>query len=189
MRYFLIAQNIEQFCQGIISDFSNYEYAIINSEEEQLAKKIQYSVFVSDFIRKNPQYLPDEIPDADMSEQTDVAYPTSRSWSNAIRILSVLDKNEPDYIKELLDGCIGIEASKAFRKFIQSNNKFIDLTQFVGNNKEQTFKLPNPDRHDEVMHIMESIVALLKSDVKKYMVLAVRIINILHNKNKKYGGK
>lgn len=182
--HIFVKPNVEQFCQGIVSDFSNYEYAIINSDQEQLSRKIQYSVMVSDFIRSNPQFLPEEMPE-DLIEHTDVAYPTSRSWSNAIRILSVLDKNEDDYIKELLDGCIGLDASKAFRRYMHNTEKFIDLLEYVG--KENKLVLPNPNRHDEVMHIMESIAALLKQDPKRYFRLYVRIVNLLHNKGKKFG--
>lgn len=176
--------NVEQYTQGLVSGFTNRDYAVINSEEERKAKEIQYSVAVSDFLKLNPKFLPEDIPE-EIVNPTDVAYPSERSWYNAIQILSVLDNNEPDYIYELIDGTIGIEASKAFKHYLSKSDKFINLLDYVG--KEQTLLLPHPNKHDEAMHIMETISSLMKQDPKRYCKLFVRSVNILHNKNKKFG--
>lgn len=178
-----IKSNVERYCQGIVSGFSDYEYPIINGETEKQSKYIQYAISAADFLLKNPQYLPEDIPDID--EPTDVAYPSERSWENAIKLLSVLDRNDGDYIKELLDGTVGIEASKMFRRFLKENNSTINLFDYIG--KESTLQITESVKHDEIMHYMESITALLKQDSKKFIKLFCRIVNILHNKDKQYG--
>ena len=182
--HLFVKPNVQQFCSGIVSGFSNYEYAVINSEKDIEAKRIQYSVAVSDFIKANPNQLPEDIPE-NVVLPTDVAYPTERSWSNAITLLSVLDGNDDEYIKTILDGCIGLEASKLFRSYLKTTKKFVNLLDYIG--KEKTFKLPEPNKIEQVLHIMEAIVSLVKNDPEKYFKLWVRIINLLHNKDKKYG--
>jgi hypothetical protein len=103
-----------------------------------------------------------------------------------VKILSVLDENEPVYIEELVKGCIGDTAGKLFIKFIKDDKGLeVDIPGFVG--KESEFRLPYPDRHDHVSQVMASMVYFLENDPKKYMELWVQVINVLHNKNNAYG--
>ena len=103
-----------------------------------------------------------------------------------VKILSVLDENEPVYIEELVKGCIGDTAGKLFIKFIKDDKGLeVDIPGFVG--KEKEFRLPYPDRHDHVSQVMASMVYFLEHDPKKYMELWIQVINVLHNKNNTYG--
>ena len=179
-----IKSDIERYCKGIVSGFRNYEYAVINTLDEQKAKDIQYRVAVSDFLMQNPKFLPEDLPE-DLTDLKSVAFPTERSWENVVKVLSVLDGNTSDYLQEIIDGLIGLEASRAFRRYLEKTDRFINLLDYIG--KESKLILPHPEKHDESMHMMESITNLINEDPRKYCKLLCRIINILHNKNKLYG--
>ncbi|MDR2596012.1 MAG: hypothetical protein LBC76_01705 [Treponema sp.] len=114
------------------------------------------------------------------------AYPTPRSWEMVVKILSVLDENEPVYIEELVKGCIGDAAGNLFIKFIKDYKGLeVDIPYFVG--KEKDFRLPYPDSHDHVSQIMASVVFYLEHDTKKYLELWIQVIKVLHNENNIYG--
>jgi hypothetical protein len=174
------------FTDGFISDFKNYEHAKINNADEQINKENKYRLAVVNFVKQHPEYL-DAFPvDGAVSDPHEFAYPTPRSWEMTVKLLSVLDGNEPEYIKELVKGCIGESAGNFFINFIKDYKGLeIDIPSFVG--KEDEFRLPYPDRHDHVSQIMASVVFYLEHDPKKYMELWIQVIKALHNENNTYG--
>lgn len=178
------SMDVETFCGGFASGWSNYEQATINPQSDIKKKEFQYRVMVTDFIKANPDYLT-RIPET-IADPTDVAYPTPRSWEMLCEILAVLDGNDKEYIDELIDGTIGVDAARLFKKFMKSTKKFdIDLSKYLG--KESKFEFPNPEKHDEVTHIVDSIMFYSKDEPEKYLKLWVRIINLLHNKDDRFG--
>jgi predicted nucleic-acid-binding protein len=172
--------NIDFFMDGFVSDFKNYEEAKINDEEQIISNENKYRLAVVNFVKQHPEFL-DAFPvDGTISDPSEFAYPTPRSWEMVVKILSVLDENEPIYIEELVKGCIGDAAGTLFIKFIKSYKGLeIDIPSLVG--KENEFRLPYPDRPDHVSQIMSSVVYYLEHDPKKYMELWIKVINVLHD--------
>jgi len=173
---------------GFVSGWQNYEKAKINDEEEQVKKRLKYRLAVVNFVKRNPMFL-DAFPvDGAVSDPHEFAYPTPRSWEMAVEILSVLDENEPEYIEELVKGCIGDAACNLFIKYINEEYKGleeIDIPGFVG--RENEFRLLYPDRHDHVYQTMASMVFYLEQEPRKYMELWIQVVNVLHNENNTYG--
>ena len=179
--------NIDFFSEGFISGWQNFEQCTINSGQEQVDKILKYRIAVVDFVKANPDFMNAFPKDGIASDPHEFAYPTPRSWEMVVKILSALDKNESDYYEELIKGCVGDSVGALFVKHIseKKDNLFVDLNNYVG--KEGTFFLPDPERHDQVSHIMSSIVYYLEHDPNKYFELWIRIINLLHNNEEKYG--
>jgi len=178
--------DINFFMDGFVSGWQNYEQAKINKDEDIINKRNKYRLAVVDFVKKQPEYLDAFPTDGAISDPHEFAYPTPRSWEMVVEILSVLDENEqdkpedPDYIGELVKGCIGNTAGNFFIKFIKDYKGLeVDIPGFVG--KEKEFRLPYPDRHDHVNQIMASVVYYLEHDPKKYMELWIQVINVIHN--------
>jgi hypothetical protein len=174
------------FMDGFLSNWQNYEKAKINKDEDQINKENKYRLAVVNFVSQHPEYLDAFPTDGAISDPHEFAYPTPRSWDMVVKILSVLDENEPVYIEELVKGCIGDTAGNLFIKFIKDYKGLeIDIPGFIG--KENEFRLPYPDRHDHVSQIMASVVYFLEHDPKKYMELWIQVIKVLHNENNTYG--
>jgi hypothetical protein len=181
--------DIDFFMDGFVSNFEqlgNLEEVKINNIEDQIIKENKYRLFVVNFVKAHHEFL-DAFPvDGTISDPYEFAYPTSRSWDMVVKILSVLDENEPIYIEELVKGCIGDAAGTLFIKFKENFKIEIDIPSFVGREKE--FQLLYPDRrHDYVSQVMSSMVFFLEHDPKKYMELWIQVINVLHNENNTYG--
>jgi hypothetical protein len=179
--------DIDFFMDGFVSGWQNYTNAKINSIEEQTKKRLKYRLAVVNFVKCNPMFL-DAFPvDGAVSDPHEFAYPTPRSWEMAVEILSVLDGNEPEYIEELVKGCIGDAACYLFIKYIKDYKGLeeVDLPSFIG--RENEFRLPYPDRHDHVCQTMASMVYYLEQDPKKYIELWIKVINVLHNEDNTYG--
>lgn len=174
----------ELWCEGIISGFQVNEKPIINSEEDQYKKKVQYAILVSKFVKENPQYLEDVPDDPDTEEA--MAFPSPRSWENVIKVLTVLDQNEPAFIREILNGLIGSGVAGLFSTFLEDNNKFtIDLISYVGN--EDKFEIPHPNANDECYSIISAAAFYFKDDPQRFLKLWIRVVNLFHNQNQKYG--
>jgi len=177
--------DVDEFCDGIQSGWTNYELAVINEDKEEILKKqMKYIAYLVKFLKSHRDYghkMPEEVID-----KTDVSFPTPRSWDNVIKALSILDGNDDDYQKEIIKALVGPDAGNLFWNFMKTEKVFeLDLTQFYG--KESEFKIPHPDKHDEVHYIMKSIMYLMKNDTKKSLELWKTITNHLHNKDNKYG--
>ena len=181
--------DIDFFMDGFVSGWKNYKECKINTSEEQVDKVLKYRLAVVDFVKKNPDFLNTFPADGIAGDAHELAYPTPRSWEMIVKILSVLDSNELDYLEELIMGCIGKDAGGFFINYMNDNAKSklfnINLPSYIGH--EDDFVLPDPDRHDQVSHIMSSIVYYLEHDPKKYLELWIRIINVLHNKDNEFG--
>jgi predicted metal-dependent peptidase len=180
--------DIDFFTDGFVSDFKNYETAKINSKEDRINKENHYRLAVVKFVKDHvaDKYLDAFPTDGAVSDPHEFAYPTPRSWEMVVKILSVLDENEPEYLEELVKGCIGETAGNLFIKFIENYKGLeIDIPGFVG--REEEFRLPRPDRHDHVSQIMASVVFYLEHDPEKYMELWIQVVNVLHNENNTYG--
>lgn len=178
--------DIDFFTDGFVSGWMNYERCKINSQEAQVDKVLKYRLAVTDFVKKHPDFMNAFPSDGAVSNAHEFAYPTPRAWEMVVKILSVLDANEPEYIEELVRGCVGDSVAKLFIKHINGKNILnIDLPSYVG--KEDTFFLPNPDRHDQVFQMMSSLVYYLGNDPQKYYELWIRVICVLHNKDNAYG--
>ena len=177
---------IDFFMDGFVSGWQNYERCKINNPEDQTDKVIKYRVTAADFIKEHPEFLNAFPNSGAVSDPHEFAYPTPRSWEMVVKILSVLDENEPQYIEELIKGCIGESAGSFFTGFFKNHQGLgIDIPGFVG--QEDKFRLPHPERHDHVSRIMASVVYYLEQDPKKYMELWIQVINVLHNEKNIYG--
>jgi len=171
--------DIEFFTDGFVSGWQNYGHAKINSDDAQLKKENDYRLAVVNFVKQHPEYLDAFPEDGTVADPHEFAYPTARSWDMAVKILSVLDENEAEYTNELVKGCIGESAGALFVKFVKDYKGLeIDIPGFVG--KEDTFRLPYPDRHDHVSQIMTSMVYYLNHDPKKYLELWIQVVKVLH---------
>ncbi|MCL2808978.1 MAG: AAA family ATPase [Treponema sp.] len=178
--------NMEFFLDGFISGWQNYENCKINNSNDQIDKNLNYRLAVTNFLKQHPDLLNSFPADGAVSDPHEFAYPTPRSWEMIVKILSVLDGNEGEYIQELVKGCIGETTGNFFLKFLEDHKGLeIEIPSFVG--KEDKFRLPYPDRHDHVYQIMASMVYYLEQDPKKYMELWIHVINVLHNEDNKYG--
>lgn len=183
---FHIKPDVDFFIEGSESGWTNYEFAVINTDQEEiLRKRMYYTKLRNKFLTAHRDLCyrePEEI-----IAETDYQFPTYRSWDNLVRALSILDGNDDEYIRCIIDGFVGPDVGQLFHTFMKSENKVftLDLTKFVG--KESEFKLPDPDKHDQVSYIMRSIMYLMKEDPVKYKELWKRVINVLHNKDNKYG--
>ncbi|MCL2128857.1 MAG: AAA family ATPase [Treponema sp.] len=172
--------NIELLREGFVSGWKNDVNIKINSKSEQIDKLLKYRLAFSNFIKAQPD-LAEKMPE-ELIVETDVAYPTPRSWEFATIILSVLDQNAFELLEELVYGTVGIEAGRHFMRFIQDYKGLeIDIPALAG--KEDEFKLPYPDRHDHVSQIMSSVVYYLNEDPFKYKELWVKTVNTLHDHN------
>lgn len=182
--HLFVESNPEQWCNGFVSGFQNFERPIINSPEEQQKRLLKYRLAVVDFIKEHPDYL--SMYPEEFNNKTDVAFPTPRSWDLATQILSVIDENSEEYKEELLRGVIGTTVTPIFMSYISNYQGLgVDLTTFVGN--EQSFRLPNPNKADHVDKIMKSIVYYLTQEPKKYYPLWIHVVNTIYNKDEKWG--
>lgn len=176
--------DLKDFSDGFTSGWNNYEIPIINPKEVREGKELNYKNTVIEFLRSHPTEgyrMPEEIID-----RTDVSFPTPRSWDNLTIALSILDGNEPEFIQCVIDSLVGPSTGSLFYKYMKKNNVVrIDITQYVGN--EGNFVLPDPDKHDQVSYIMKSLMFYMNKDAMKYKKLWIRVNNLLHNKDKKYG--
>jgi len=184
--------NIDFFMDGFVSGWKNYEKAKFlkykdgknQNDQDRIDKnENKYRLAVSNFVKEHPEFL-DAFPAdgviLDPQSPHEVAYPTPRSWDMVVKILSVLDENEPEYIEELIKGCIGDAAGTLFIKHIKNFIGLeIDIPGLVG--KEKEFCLPANAQHDQVSQIMASMVFYLELNPKKYMELWIQVINVLHN--------
>jgi hypothetical protein len=182
---FHLQPDLDFFIDGSESNWTNYEYAVVETDPEVIMKKeIQYIRIRNKFLKANRALfynMPEEFID-----KTDFQYGTYRSWTNVVHALAVLDGNDDDFIRAVVEGLVGVEAANLFIPFLKSNKVFsMDLTTFVG--KESTFRLPDPDAHDQVHYIMKNVMYLLTQDNMKYLPLWKQVINVLHNKGGKYG--
>jgi MoxR-like ATPase len=177
--------DMEYFLDGFVSGWANYELAKINTPAQQIDKVIDYRIKFANFLKENPMYI-EGFPKDGTANNKEVAYPTPRSWEMVVKILSVLDKNEPDYIEELVKGCVGEAAGTLFLKFIEKDKGLrLDIPRLAG--REDKFVLPNPDRHDHVSQIMAAVVYYLEQNPKKYFNLWLRTLDLLHNENGQFG--
>ena len=173
--------NIDSFMDGFVSGWQNYEQCKINKTEDQIDKTLKYRLAITNFIRQQPDLM-DAFPNGGaISDPHEFAYPTPRSWEMVVKILSILDENNPEFTEELVKGCIGEAAANFFIKYLQDDKGLeINIPDFIG--KEELFSLPYPDRHDHVSQIMASMVYYLEQDPKKYLKLWIQVINVLHEK-------
>lgn len=176
--------DLKDFSDGFTSGWNNYEIPIINPKEVREGKELNYKNIVVEFLKAHPTEgykMPEEIID-----RMDVSFPTPRSWDNLTVALSVLDGNDEEYIKCIIDSLIGPSTGSLFYKYMKKNNvSRIDITQCLG--KEDSFYLPDPDKHDQVSYIMKSLMFYMNKDALKYKELWIRVNNLLHNKDNKYG--
>jgi len=173
-----------QWCEGLVSGFQSYERPIINDLETRRKKLLQYRLATVDFIKQNPDMH--NITPTTIVKKTDVAFPTGRTWDLATQIMATLDQNEPDYLLEILCGTVGIAAAPLFLSFCRDYKGLgIELSSFVGHEKD--FKLPDPEEHDQVSKIMSSMAYYFQLDPKKYLPLWAQVINVIYNKDGKYG--
>lgn len=175
----------DQFIDGFTSGWTNYEEALRNEDPDVILKKeLKYRNVIAKFLKTHKDYghkMPEEVID-----KTDVSFPTPRSWENVAIALSILDCNDDEYITTIIDALIGPECGKLFFNFMKTEKVFeMDLNDFIG--KEDEFRIPDPEKHDQVHYIMKSIMYLMTKDAKKYYSLWISIINVLHNKDSKYG--
>ena len=178
--------DIEFFIDGFVSGWQNYERCKINNTDDQVNKVLKYRLAIATFVKQHPDFMNAFPTDGSVSDPHEFAYPTPRSWEMVVKILSVLDTNEPEYTEELVRGCIGEGAGYFFLKFLQDDKGLeMDIPGFIG--KEDKFRLPYPDRHDHVSQIMASMVYYLEHDPEKYMELWIQVLNVLHNKDNTYG--
>jgi MoxR-like ATPase len=176
--------NPDTFLKGFVSGFTNYELAKINSEHDAEKKLIQYKIAIENFLTIHPNYICDQ-PD-DITDEYNQAFPTPRAWENVAKVLSILDQNDPDYIDTIICGIVGDGIGKLFQVHLKSTELLaVDLREYVG--KESEFFLPHPDDHSEVYQIASSLMAYFDKDPMKYLDLWTRIMNLLHNKDGKYG--
>jgi hypothetical protein len=137
--------NIDFFMDGFVSGWQNHESAKINSSAEQVHKENNYRLAVVNFVKQHPEFLDAFPQDGAVSDPHEFVYPTPRSWDMVVKLLSVLDENEEDYIGELVKGCIGEAAGHLFLRFIKDFKGLeIDIPSFVG--KEAKFRLPHPNK-------------------------------------------
>jgi len=177
--------DIDFFRDGFVSGWQNFEMPKINKKEDQVDKILKYKLAVANFLKEQPDFL-NQMPEDGISNEYDVAYPTQRSWENAVKILAVLDENETGYIEELVKGVIGMDAGNFFMKFLQDYKGLgINIPDYA--DCPEKFRLPYPDRHDHVSQIMSSLVYYLNNEPQKYFELWVHVLNVLHNEGEKYG--
>ena len=173
-----------RWCEGFVSGFQNYERPIINNQDERERKLLQYRLATCDFLKQNPDFH--NMTPTTIVKKTDVAFPTGRTWDMATTIMATLDQNDSDYLLEILCGVVGVAAAPLFLSFCHDYEGLgIDLTTFVG--REDSFRLPDPEEHDQVNKIMSSMAYYFKLDPKKYLKLWATVINVIYNKNGKYG--
>lgn len=182
---FHIDFDVDAFCDGFTSGWTDYEEAIINENKDEILKKdLKYRNVIAKFLKSHKDYghkMPEDIVD-----RTDISFPTPRSWENVAIALSILDGNDDEYVKTIINALVGPECGLLFFNFMKTENVFeMDLNEFIG--REDQFKIPDPNKHDQVHYIMKSIMYLMTKDSKKYLPLWKVITNTLHNKDKKYG--
>lgn len=170
--------DVDYFRKGIVSGFQNQEYAIITAGEERVKKELNYRIAIADFLGKNPIYG-EKVPE-DIINKTDVSFPTPRAWTNLAKALAVLDKNDDEYIKIIIDGLIGPEAGHLFRTYLKETKRFeFDISKYF--NDVKSFKLPNPDAHDEAFQIISSFMFYFKDRTQELIPLFKQILKVYHD--------
>ena len=176
--------DVDYFCEGLVSGFQNFEYSKLNPKESRKKKELDYRIMVSKFLKKYPDYghcMPEDI-----INETDVSFPTPRTWEKLCQAMAVLDDNGDEFNKIIIDGLVGPEVGNLFRIFLSETERFnFDISSYVG--RERELKLPHPNQHDEVNQIMSSLMFYFKDEPGKYLPLWKQMFNVLHNKDNKYG--
>lgn len=184
MVHIFVEPDAEGWCEGFISGFANYEKPIVNTRDEWLRRLVKYKVAMTNFIHQNPTAF--YVDKEELINKEDVAFATPRTLELACEIMAWLDQNDEDYIFELMCGILGTDVAPLFINFLNDYEGLgIDLPTLVGH--EEDLKLPKPKKHDQVKQIMASLVFYLNEDPKKYYKLWGQMLNVLYNKDRKYG--
>jgi energy-coupling factor transporter ATP-binding protein EcfA2 len=172
--------DIEEFSEGFLSGFNNYEKAIINSQEEVNDKIVYYKNAVINFLKDNPEFLSQE--PQEFVEKEDVAFTTPRTWDMCVQALAHLDQNGKEFIEVIIKGSVGKAVYSLFNNYLNSYKGLeVNIPDFVG--KEDKFKFPNPDRHDKVCQITANIMYYFYKDKKKYEKLMFTCMRELKENN------
>lgn len=176
----------KETADGLESGWTNREEPVVNTDSEDIFKKEIYYIHQVALFWMSHVDLINNMPE-DVIDKKDVAYPTQRSWTSVARALSILDGNDDEYQKCIITSLVGDIAGNMFWQWLKEHKKVytVDLLKYIG--KEDTFFLDNPDKHDQVYQCIKTLMFSLERDPEKYADLFVRIINVLHNKVKKYG--
>jgi hypothetical protein len=173
-------------CDGWESGWMNYEQPIIETDSEKILQKETYYVRqCCDFIRAHTD-AGHNMP-KDIVVKEDVSWPSPRTWELVTKALAILDANDDLYVETIIRSIVGVSAGTLFFKFLKNKKQVleIDLTQYVG--KENTIRFPDPNKHDQVYHIVKQSMYLLSKNPKKFKDLAISVMNLCHNKDDKFG--
>lgn len=150
------------FCEALSCGFDYPLGKIVNNKTnkakyEQL--KCKYRAIVANYLKKTVGEYGYILPKDEIKSPIEYAYPTPRSWTNAIEILATLEGNDNKLIKELLEGTIGVDATKSFLKA----NKTILFRKYILADHMEDYKETFDSTkisYDELKVIMEEIKLL-----------------------------
>lgn len=178
--------DLDCYLRGSATNWQIKINAIVERDEKVILKNRLKYINLRESFLKTHRTMGYTMSEDGVVDERDLSFASPRSWDNLLEVMVRLDKNPANIIRPIINGLIGEDAGNLFWDFLQNEKPFeCDLTSFVG--KEDTFEIPDIKRHDQVTFIVQNLIYLSTIEGSKYLKLGERIINLLHNKDNKYG--
>lgn len=159
----------------------NYRLASIvdNSKSESYFDDLAYyQSCVCSFWRNNPEHFK-KMPDG-VEDEHDVAWASERSWEAVWLIFARLKGNDPDLVRELVEGTVGKSASDAFYRYMETEADSFKFSVYDNRDSYQKVNIPL-GRPDICAQIMSSCLYYINAGHKFAYPMATHFINKFYN--------
>lgn len=149
--------DLDDWFDGVLTDFRFYEPQPIDSllGEGSEADKARVRGAVIAFLKSNPGMVKKIPTDPTLAGR---AWPSKRSWTNAMAVLGELQPEDEDTALVVLAGCVGDAAAIEYMSWLQSQDLY-DPQEVLANPNLPDYR---NDRADRLFALMSSIRAYVQ---------------------------
>lgn len=147
--------------EGVLSDFAGFTAPSLDSMtvEQTSGRIVAARTRITEFLRAKPQLVA-PAPPTDPAE-AGKAWPSPRSWTNAMAILGALDPTDDDAARLVMMGCVGEGAAIEFATWDQQHSLH-DPEAVLNNPSIVEWSKERPDR---LFALVNGVVAIVKMDL------------------------
>jgi MoxR-like ATPase len=147
--------------EGVLSDFAGFKAPSLDSMtvEQTSGRIVAARTRITEFLRSKPQLVA-PTPPTDPAE-AGKAWPSPRSWTNAMAILGALDPTDDDAARLVLMGCVGEGAAIEFMTWDQSHSLH-DPEAVLNDPSIVEWSKERPDR---LFALVNGVVAIVQMDL------------------------
>lgn len=162
-RFFHLNWNFDRsaWLEGVLSDFAGFQAPGLDSMTGELTsgRIVAARTRITEFLRSKPQLVAPG-PPADPAD-AGKAWPSPRSWTNAMAILGALDSTDDDAARLVLMGCVGEGAAIEFMTWDQQHSLH-DPEAVLNNPSIVEWSKERPDR---LFALVNGVVAIVKMEL------------------------